>query len=461
MYSIKEVMESKNIAIFGVSGNPDKPGTMLLKFLKETGFKGKVAGINPKGGRMYGVDFYFSLDEVPFQVDLAVMIIPPKAVLDGLKDCARSNVKGVVISTEGFAEAGGIGVEYQNEALGILSASGMRAFGPNTLGIVNTATGLSTSYIADKRILEPGNIGFAAQSGIFVGAFLRYLTSFKGLKISKGLGLGNKVDVDESDALSYLAEDESTKAIGMYIEDVRDGQRFCDVAVKAVKKKPVALLKGGRTPLGARSTSSHTASLAMNDRVAKGVFRQMGILRVASIDELLGTLKGFCWMPLPKGPNIALVTYSGAQAIMSIDAATESGLALAKFKSETREALSTVISSSSKTRNPVDMFPDMSARGFEKTTTRILKSLLEDEGVDGIVFISFGFPANKDFQPLMEIIKRYNKKPVFFSLLGPREEVEANKEFIEAHGVPFYLFPETAIRVFSNMRSYAAIRDYI
>ncbi|MFO7971447.1 MAG: hypothetical protein R6U40_06830, partial [Desulfobacterales bacterium] len=126
-----------------------------------------------------------------------------------------------------------------------------------------------------------------------------------------------------------------------------------------------------------------------------------------------------------------------------------------------REALSAVISSSSKTRNPVDMFPDMSAGGFEKTTTRILSSLLEDDGVDGIVFISFGFPESEEFRPLMEIIKNYNKKPVFFSLLGPREEVEANQEFIEAHGVPFYLFPESAIRVFSNMRRYAMIRDYI
>ena len=151
MHSIKEVMGSKNLAIFGASRDPEKPGALLLKVLKDTGFQGKVAGVNPQGDQMHGFTFYRKLDDVPFSVDLAVMLIPPRAVPVALNDCARRGVKGVVISSEGFAEAGAEGNQYQTEVRKILTASGMRGFGPNTLGIVNTATGLTTSYISNER----------------------------------------------------------------------------------------------------------------------------------------------------------------------------------------------------------------------------------------------------------------------------------------------------------------------
>jgi len=460
MYSIEEVMASKNMAVFGASRDAEKPGAVLLKLLKDTGFQGKVAGVNPRGGDMHGFTFYRKLDDVPFSVDLAVMLIPPQAVPAALNDCAQRGVKGAVISSEGFAEVGAEGMQYQIEVRKILRTSGMRGFGPNTLGIVNTATGLTTSYIANERTLKPGPIGFVAQSGIFVGGLLRYLSSFNGLQLSKGLGLGNKVDVDESDALTYLMEDEATRIIGMYLEDIREGKQFLEVARRAVLQKPVILLKGGRTPLGARSTASHTASLAMDDGVVSGALQQVGVLRVAGIDDFMGTLMGFRWMPLPKGGQIALVTYSGAQAIMSIDAATELGVGLASLQAKTREELSNIISNASKTRNPVDMFPDMIAHGFEKTTTKILRALLEDEGVHGIIFISFARSTGEDFLPHVEIIHECKKKPVFFSLIGIQEEVEANRAFLEGHGIPFYLFPEMGIRVFANMWRYAAMLEH-
>ncbi len=458
MHSIKEIMESRNMAIFGASRDPEKPGAVLFKLLKDTGFTGKVAGVNPRGGEIHGFPLYASLDEVPFPVDLGVMLIPPQAVPGALKMCARKGVKGVVISSEGFAETGAQGERYQEEVLSILRSSGMRGFGPNTLGIVNTATGMTTSYIANAQTLQPGPVGFIAQSGIFVGALLRYVSSFEGLQISKGLGLGNKVDVNESDALTYLMEDEATKVVGMYLEDIREGPRFLDVARKAVQQKPVLLLKGGRTSLGAKSTASHTASLAMNDAVFDGALRQVGVLRMGGVDELMGTLMGFRWMPPPRGKQIALVTYSGAQAIMSIDAAMQYGLDLATLQRKTREKLSRIISTPSKTRNPVDMFPDMMVHGFEKTTTEILRALMKDGDVHGIVFISFARPDAESFLPHVEIIEEHKRaKPVFFSLMGTKEDVDADREFLEKHGIPFYLFPEMAIRVFSHMWHYARI----
>ena len=392
MYSVGEVMESRNVAVIGASRDPLKLGALLLKVLKDTGFQGQVAGVNPQGGKVHGVPLYRSLDEIPFSVDLAVLLIPPKSVASSLADCARKGVKGIIISSEGFAETGTQGGQYQEEIRSILRSTGMRGFGPNTMGIVNTATGLTTSYFTNERMLRPGSIGFVAQSGIFVGALLHYLSSFEGFRISKVLGLGNKVDVDESDALAYLMEDEQTRIVGMYLEDIRDGRRFLQAARKTVKHKPVLLLKGGRTPAGAQATASHTASLAVDDAVLDGALRQAGVLRMRGIDELIGTLMGFQYMPLPLGERIAVVTYSGAQAIMSIDAATEEGLGLAHFTKETQERLAEVIATPSKTQNPVDIFPDMMTQGFKKTTTEILRALLEDDGVHGIISSSPPLP---------------------------------------------------------------------
>ncbi len=459
MYSVKEIMESRTLVVIGASRNPQKLGSLLLKGLKDTGFQGEMAGVNPGGGEVYGIPLYQSIGEVPFSVDLAVMLIPPKVVPSVLADCAQKGVKGVVISSEGFAEAGEQGRQYQEEVQAILQSTGMRSFGPNTLGIVNTETGLATSYFIDENMLRPGTIGIAAQSGIFVGALLRYISSYKDLRISKVLGLGNKVDVDESDALSYLMDDEQTRIVAMYLEDIRDGKRFVEVARETVKRKPVLLLKGGRTPAGARATASHTASMAVNDKVLEGALHQAGVLRMESIEELIATLIGFQCTPLPLGNRIALVTYSGAQAIMSIDAATANGLEVAHFGKKTREQLAKVIATPSKRGNPVDIFPDMMTHGFEKTSTEILEALLEDDGVHGIFFISFATPKTEPFGPLVDVIRQRPVKPVFFSLMGIRKDVEMCRAFLEECGIPISLFPEMAIKVFSHMWRYAKSVD--
>lgn len=459
MRSIGEILESRSVAVIGASRDPEKPGAQLLRVLKKVGFQGQVAGVNPQGGEVFETPLYRSLEEIPFPVDLAVLHIPPRSIPAVLKECSRRGVKGVVISSEGFAETGDEGARYQEEVKNILRSAGIRGFGPNTLGLVNTATGLTTSYYASTRMLRPGPIGFAAQSGIFVGALLRYLSSFEGFRLSKGLGLGNKVDVDESDALSYLGEDEQTQIIGMYLEDVRDGRRFLEVMREAVRKKPVLIIKGGRTQEGARATASHTASMAVEDSVFEGAVRQAGGLRMSGIDEFIRTLKGFLNMPLPRGGRIALVTYSGAQAIMSIDAAVEVDLQVARLGQSTRDRISKVIATESKAQNPVDLFPDMLIHGFEKTTVEIMKALLEDGGVDGIIFISFANAGPEPLQPMVDLLAEKCTKPVFFSFLGAQKDIDVCQNFMEEHRLPCYDFPEMAVRVFAHMRKYARVKE--
>jgi acetate---CoA ligase (ADP-forming) len=455
MRSVKEVLESKNIAIFGASGDPMKPGSLLIATLVQNGFKGHIAGINPKGGEFLGVPFYRTIEDVPFDVDLVSMIIPPAAVPEALKACARKGVKGVVISSEGFSESGEAGRAIQEEIRTILHGADMRGFGPNTLGLVNTETGLTTSYFANRNMLAPGHVGFAAQSGIFVGALLMHMSAFPVYRISKGLGLGNKVDVDESDALEYLAGDEQTRIIGMYLEDIRDGRRFVEEARKAARQKPVILLKGGRSEAGGAATASHTASLAVNDAVLDGALRQAGVLRARRIDEMLSMFMGFQWAPLPRGNRIALVTFSGAQGIMSIDRAYEQGLELARFKPETIDRLAEVISTLPKRKNPVDTYPDMNVHGFEKTSLSILEALFYADGVDGIFFISFAAYGAEMLQPLAQVIRDKANKPVFVSLLGDPGQERLCRAYLMEQQVPIFDYPETGIEVFARMWQYA------
>jgi len=455
MRSVREVMESKSIAVFGASQDPLKPGALLIEVLRQTGFIGRVAGINPRGGEFRGVTLYPSLDEVPFDVDLATMIIPPVAVPEALRDCARKGVKGVVISSEGFAESGEEGKAIQEEIRTILRSADIRGFGPNTLGLVNTETGLLTSYLANSSTMIPGSVGFAAQSGIFVGALLMYMSSFPVYRISKGLGLGNKVDVDESDALEYLAGDEQTRIIGLYLEDIHDGRRFLKEARRAVSKKPVIVLKGGRSEAGSAATASHTASLAVNNAILDGALHQAGVLRVRTIDELLATIMGFQWAPLPRGNRIALVTFSGAQAIMSVDQAADEGLILARFSSETLDSLSAVISTDSKRKNPIDTYPDMNVHGFEKTSTEVVRALLDDDGVDGIFFISFAAYGTSMMEPLVDLVRRRSDKPFFVSLLGGADDIALSRAYLMEREIPIFDYPETGVRVFSRMWEYA------
>ena len=454
MRPIREILEAGSVAVIGASRDPQKSGAQLIHVLQKVGYKGQVAGVNPQGGEVFGTPLFRSLEEVPFPVDLAVLHIPPRLVPAALSQCVRKGVKGAVISSEGFAETGAEGARLQEEVKGILRSSGLRAFGPNTLGIVNTQTGLTTSYYSSRHMLKPGSIGFAAQSGIFVGALLRYLSSFEGLQISKGIGMGNKVDVDESEALEYLMLDEQTKIIGLYLEDVRDGRRFLETAKAAVARKPVLVMKGGRTEAGARATASHTASLAVRDAVFEGALRQAGVIRVQAIDEFIRTLRGFLKMPLPGGGRLALVTYSGAQAIMSIDAAVEEGLEMARFEEETKKKIARVIATPSKAGNPIDLFPDMLAHGFEKTSIELLTALLEDRGVDGIIFISFANFGEQPYRPIIEGLEGRVHKPLFFSVLGMKKDIEGTAAFLEERGYPCFDLPEMAVRVFARMWQY-------
>jgi acetyltransferase len=245
----------------------------------------------------------------------------------------------------------------------------------------------------------------------------------------------------------------------MYLEDIKDGGLFLENLRMAVSRKPVLLIKSGRTQAGAKASASHTASLAVEDAVFDGAVRQAGAIRLYGIDDFIRTLKGFLNMPLPKGDRLAYVTYSGAQSIMSIDATVELGLKVAEFADATRARIAEVIATSSKMKNPIDIFPDWLANGFEKTITQITDALMDDDGVDGVVFIFSPVENPQVYQSMIDILKADRRKPVFVSFLGDIADKEVCQRFLEAGGLPCYDYPEHAVRVFSRMRQYARIKD--
>jgi acyl-CoA synthetase (NDP forming) len=456
---LASLVDSNSIVVVGASPNPSKTGSALIKILMEMGFRGRVAGVNPKGGEIHGCPLYKNITEVPFDIDLAVLLISPQAIPQVVEDCGQKGVKGIVINAEGFAETGQEGAALQDRIEELIGNFGIRALGPNTTGIINTTTKLTTSYFVNENMLKQGEIGSIAQSGIFAGALLKYLGSFASLGISKSIGLGNKIDVDEIEALEYLANDPQTSIIQMYLEGIKDGRRFLEIAGKVSPQKPIVLLKGGRTKEGALAATTHTASLAGNHEILTGALRQAGVILAEDLNELIGIVKALYFMPLPRGNRMAIITYSGAQAIMTIDACSANGLARASFTAETQRRLSQVIKTSSKAVNPIDLYPAMIDQGYEKMALAILDALFEAHEVDGIIFINSESFSPEESKGVITKIKEGRTKPVYATFMGDRKSIESSRMTYDDHYIPSFAFPEEAVRTMAKLWKYTQFRQ--
>jgi acetyltransferase len=447
-------MNSKSVAIIGVSSDPNKAASPILSKMLDFGFEGKVCPVNPRLDSIMGLPVYASVKDVEGQVDLAIISTPPKTVPDILKECVEKKVKAAIINTEGFAEVGEKGKKLQQEVANIVKSTGIRVLGPNTMGVVCPATKLSTS-IADLGEVVEGNVGFIAQSGLFAGGLLRHIAHFEYFGLSSAISLGNKVDIDESDALEFLAGDDKTEVIALYLEGIKDGRRFIQAARKASAKKPIVLVKGGRTSRGAEAALSHTASLASNSKVFKAALKQTGIIETDDFCDLIDITRAFAFQPLPKGNRVAIVTNSGACGIVAIDFCISHGLDIATFKPETTAKLLELLEEDSKVRNPVDTFPAGMKYGREKVYEISLDVVLEDEGVDAAIVIVF---VIGDMTPdcIIAPARRHPEKPVLVSTYGLLED--ESKRSLNKARIPDYTFAEPAILALSHMYKYATYR---
>ena len=336
--ALKFFFEPKSLAIIGASKTPGKAGNEVLKNLIANGFSGKIFPVNPSEEDIMGFKAYRSVKDIPEAVDLAVFLVPAEKTLEPIQECAEKKVPAVVIASGGYAEAGPQGASLQENILAVAKAVGMRIIGPNTSGLTSTPASLTTTFFPLGKIRR-GPISYIAQTGNFATHTMKWILTAENFGVARVAGLGNKIDVEDAEVLEYLGEDPETKAILMYIEGLRDGRRFLQVARKITKKKPVVVLKGGRTKTGAARAFSHTASLAGNELVLEGAFKQAGIVRVRRYFDLINVAKGIAFQPLPSGRRVSSLAPSGALGVVVADACESMGLKMAVHSEGTRRKL--------------------------------------------------------------------------------------------------------------------------
>ncbi|NJE08575.1 acetyl-CoA synthetase [Thermococcus sp. M39] len=427
----------KAIAVIGASNDPLKLGYEVFKNLKK--YKdGKVYPVNVKDEVVQGVKAYKNVKDIPDEVDLAVIVVPKKFVKQTVIDCGEKGVKGIVLITAGFGETGEEGKREERELVEIAHKYGMRIIGPNCVGIMNTHNDMNATFIMDAK---KGDIAFVSQSGA-LGAGIVYKTVKEGIGFSKFISIGNMADVDFSELMEYLADDEESKAIALYIEGIKDGRKFMEAARKVTKKKPVIVLKAGKSESGARAASSHTGSLAGSYKIYEAAFKQTGILVANTIDEMLSMARAFT-QPLPKGNKVAIMTNAGGPGVLTADEIDRHGLKLANLKEETMQKLREFLPPMAAVKNPVDMIA--SARGEEYYKTA--KLLLEDENVDMLIAICVvptfaGMAPTEHAEGVIRAVKEVNNGKPVLALFMAGYVSEPAKELLEKEGIPVYERPE-------------------
>ncbi len=374
----------QTVALVGASANPAKWGNRVLHSILSGGFGGRVVPVNPKGGKILGMDVAPSLEAVPGPIDLVLIVVPPEHVMGVLADCVRLDVGSVFMITAGFSESGPEGHEREAQMHRLLSRAGIPLGGPNGQGITCTQADLCAQMFP---IVPPkGGISLVAQSGN-VGVSLSHKAVYHNIGLSKTISAGNEASLTTADYLDYLADDRDTKVIAVYLEGVDDGRRFLAAMSRAARKKPVVVLKSGRTNFGARAAVSHTGALAGSDRIYDGALRQAGAQRVFDLEELFDAAAAFATMPLPRGNRLALVTEGGGWGVLASDAAADQGLDLAPLPQEVIATLDQLLPPRWSRNNPIDFV----AADDPRTTRKTFQMLLESSQYDAVAWLGVGY----------------------------------------------------------------------
>lgn len=372
----------KSCAIIGATDSP-KFGYFQTKYLIESA-KFTIYPVHIKKKFILGLEAYENIKDIPEDVDLSLVLVPMKEVLQVVNDSIEKGVKGIIIESAGFSETGlEKESKIQEELTAIAKSSGVRIIGPNCVGVSDVYTKFSTSG-ADLINANPGNISIIAQSGVLGNIVLDWGIA-NGIGFNKVITLGNKADIDEIDMMEYLVDDERTKVITVYLEGVKNGNRFREAAKKVTEKKPVILVKNGRSGIGSKAALSHTGSIAGDDAIYDALFKQIGIIRTNDFYELFDFARVFASQPLSKGDGIAIITTSGSLGILACDEIARLGLKLAKLSEDTNEKLKQKAYPRFQwvsLKNPVDVGPS-----GPELTTYAMKTVLEDENVDALIVI--------------------------------------------------------------------------
>lgn len=449
--------EPHGIAVVGATPEAYSGGRNLLTNL-QFGYQGPIYPVNPKYKEILGLKSYPRVSEIDGPIDLAIVFVPARAVPQVLEDCAAKGVRGVMIESGGFAEVGPEGKTLQDQCITIAKKGGLRLWGPNCMGLIDTSKPYIFSFVIPKDMQEairPGSISLIVQSGLLSGGFIITLMGNKTLGLAKVCSIGNKADVNENDLIKYLLKDTATKVICLYLESFANGRNFFELATSS--DKPIVVLKGGRTPSGAKASFSHTASLAGNYELIRGILRQARVIEADDFFEMMDIArvleKGFYIQRSPEGkPRIAILTYSGASGIVTSDHMERYGLTLAHFSSETRRRLEDLSPGWMPIHNPVDFWPAMEKHGPVRAYKQGISALHADPNVDGIIvhlYAGHGIWLLDPKEILSEV--KEPKKPILFWLIGPEKVRENTRLPLEGEGWPTFHEIHRTVRVMASL----------
>ncbi len=465
--NLRPFFKPGSVAIIGASRTPGKGGYNIVENLVRLGYPGKIYPVNPQARKILNFRAYTRLQDIPETPELAIIILPPDAVLGSLKECASRGIKTVVIESAGFGEIDASGARMQAEIVRLARSAGIRIMGPNAVGTINpyarfdTSLGRLNNIFLPEGEIRPGSVGFIGQTGLFTGVFLPLINEELG--ISKVACLGNKCDVDESDILEYMGADPATRIIAMYLESIKDGQRFLDLSRRIVREKPIIALKSAVTGSGAKVSATHTASIAGEDRVYDAAFRQSGIIRVKSFNQLWDTIRAFVYSPLPRGEKVAIINLAGSGCVITVDALIQYGLKVAELSPATESKIKSVYPDWWRVRSPLDVWPAVEASGFEAAYTTVTRAALEDDGVDAAVVIlgANNWMSGKNVPNLFKRIRQdFPQKPLLaVSPLGDREIYIRLCRGFQSIGIPSYTSDEAAIEALAVLWRYRRYLD--
>ena len=448
---LEKFFEPKSVVIIGASATPHKPGNDVIRNILANQYPGKLYLVNPKGGEILGIRVYHSIQELPGEIDLAIIILPAHSNPQAIRGCAAKGIKAIVLAAGGFAEVDSKGEALQADLLSAIKEAGVRVIGPNTSGHTSTPHNFTSSFFPLGKIPR-GNISYLTQTGNFATHTMRYIMSGENFGVARFVGLGNKVDVDETDILEYYADDPETEAIFIYLESFRRPHRFLEIASKLTRVKPVIFLKGGSTPEGARAAVAHTAALASDDRIIDGALRRVGIIRIYKYSHLFLAAKALAAMPLPKGNRVSFMGPSGAMLVILTDLCQwDLGLRVPDLEEQSRKRLQEISPAYIRMRNPVDIWPSAALNGVDYAYREGMEAVLKDPNVDAVVPILMltdetGVPP-LDF--IVELAGRYPEKPIYVTFSGEKKHMDAGKAFLEPRGVPTFPLIEQPFEVLS------------
>ncbi|WP_051184440.1 acetate--CoA ligase family protein [Desulfatiglans anilini] len=458
-YDLDPLFRPRTVAVIGASDNPGKLGYHVMKSLIEGGFEGEILPVNAKAERVMGLAAYPSVEACPSRIDLGIVVVPAAAVPTVLEQCIRKKVGGLVLISAGFKEIEDPAGARQQEALKAMAVvNGIPVIGPNTFGMINLHHRLNASFTPEFSLAGKGGIALVSQSG-GMSHLLAFLAMNAGIGFSKIIGLGNRLNLDFAEILPYLASDPDTRVIALYIEGLDEPRPLLEAAESVRGKKPVLVYKTGAASTGDQASMSHTGSLAGRHEIYSGAFHQAGMLTVDGSEAMLDLGKALNVCSLPRGGRIAILTGQAGPGMAAADACEALGLEIARFGSATQSEVDRLLPPLAMRTNPVDMGPAWYDSG---AIQGIMRAVLEDEGVDGIILLMMYASANREVVPVLSgLLNEWRqRKPLVSCLVSPAGIWdEAVRELEEGRALANYPTPERAAEAMAGLCRYACLSN--